>query len=60
MNSTGSRYELQRVSGDAGVSEELRTLSVAYLQAPPLPQTPRLPAASSDQPKSLLGSNSAQ
>jgi hypothetical protein len=59
MNSSGARHELERVAGDHAVPDELRTLSVAYLHDPPLPQPPA-PPAPPDQPKSLLGSGLAQ
>lgn len=55
MNSSGARRELERVSGDQAVPAELRTLSVAYLHAPPEPQTPSSPAPASAEPRSLLG-----
>lgn len=52
MNSSAARRELQRVSQDQDVSEDLRTLSEGYLNSPALP--------ASDSIRPLAGSNMAQ
>jgi hypothetical protein len=60
MNSSGARRELERVSGDQAVPAELRTLSVAYLKAPPQPQIAPAAAPPAEQSKSPLGFSPAQ